>query len=100
MANLTRVHESCLPELMRKRQRLIEQIRQVARDIEFSDQGDRSILAKMLDFKGVKPMSARKWHRAGAKNPSAILSKFLERHCPELLRRRSAPDTPTVDREA
>lgn len=88
MANLDKVDESSLPESVRKRRRLIQQVKAVAEEIEFDDRGDRRILAKELDRRGVLPMAARKWFRGSSKSPIVTLERFLKEYIPELLRKR------------
>ena len=88
MANLQKVHPSCLSEQVQKRRRLIDRVREVACEIEFADGGDRPILARELDRRRIRPLGCNRWYKSGSKNPTATLTRFLQRHVPELLRSR------------
>lgn len=104
MANLNKVHESCLPNGEAKRQ-LVEQIRAVAKEIEFTGYRDTGILALELDHRKIRPLRAHytpyygyhksnpsKWYVKKSSNPSGKLRNFIKKHIPDLLQSKSRAD--------
>jgi hypothetical protein len=100
MANLNKVHESCLPGNGEERRKLIEDIKRVAAEIEYTGYRDTSILAKELDRQEIRPLrhnyacyhgyhqrSRSKWYdkTKGAETPAGKLRGFIRKHIPELL---------------
>lgn len=86
MANLARVHESCLPSEKRARRKLIEDIRRVAIEIEFEGRGDVTVLARELDSRGVKSVRGIGWFSEGLHGNfnANNLTGFIKRHLPDL----------------
>ncbi len=86
MANLNKVHEACLLDEKHKRRKLIEEVRQVAIDIEFEGRGDTAILAQELDYRGIQPLYYSKWLEKDdfGGDHSSRLREFIKHHLPDL----------------